>query len=364
MRRCPVRARRRCKALTIAGVNPDAFGAFIAKADAIGRDIDAAKTAGFAPEIAADGSFPAGDADIAFTVAGGVLRAPPVKLENPAATLTADITADLKAQLDRRQRADHLSARRRSAGRLGAVRAFQRRRAVRRPRSGDFDSEPLAQFLTQRALERSRRGSRRCRRRCLKNSGCGARCATTRRCKPSATGAAEELRRQQEAARLKAEAEARAKAEAEAKAQAEAEAKAKARGAGEGRSRGKPRREAEAKAEEEVKAEADAEAKAKADAEARARAAQQAADEAAKAEEQRRRKAEEARRTAEARRIAAEQKASARRRAQAPRLSRRENRAGASAAGQCRPGASQNPRQNPALEPSSIDNLLKSLGGG
>ncbi|TIL48860.1 MAG: hypothetical protein E5Y81_27120, partial [Mesorhizobium sp.] len=59
------------KGLTIAGVNPDAFGAFIAKADAIGRDIDAAKTAGFAPQIAADGSFPAGDADIAFTIAGG-----------------------------------------------------------------------------------------------------------------------------------------------------------------------------------------------------------------------------------------------------------------------------------------------------
>ncbi|TIM60770.1 MAG: hypothetical protein E5Y60_30405, partial [Mesorhizobium sp.] len=33
------------KGLTIAGVNPAAFGAVIAKADAIGRDIDAAKTA-------------------------------------------------------------------------------------------------------------------------------------------------------------------------------------------------------------------------------------------------------------------------------------------------------------------------------
>ena len=83
------------KGLTIAGVNPDAFGAFIAKADTIGRDIDAAKTAGFAPEIAADGSFAAGDTDIAFTLAGGILRAPPISLENPAATLSADISADL-----------------------------------------------------------------------------------------------------------------------------------------------------------------------------------------------------------------------------------------------------------------------------
>ncbi|WP_292191285.1 hypothetical protein, partial [Mesorhizobium sp.] len=47
------------KSLQVAGVNPDAFSAFLAKADAIGRDIDAAKTDGFAPEIAADGSLAA-----------------------------------------------------------------------------------------------------------------------------------------------------------------------------------------------------------------------------------------------------------------------------------------------------------------
>ena len=85
--------------MQVAGVNPDAFGAFLAKADAIGRDIDAAKTAGFAPQIAADGSLAAKDTDIAFTVAGGTLRAPPISLDNPAATLSADITADLNTAM-------------------------------------------------------------------------------------------------------------------------------------------------------------------------------------------------------------------------------------------------------------------------
>ena len=38
--------------LAISGVNPDAFAAIIARADAIGRDVDVAKTAAFVPSIA------------------------------------------------------------------------------------------------------------------------------------------------------------------------------------------------------------------------------------------------------------------------------------------------------------------------
>ncbi|MBA3449112.1 MAG: AsmA protein, partial [Pseudaminobacter sp.] len=81
--------------LRIAGVDPNAFPALIARADAVGRDIDAAKTAAFAPEIAAGGNFSAGSAELAFTVAGGVLRAPPVTLDNPSARLTAELRGDL-----------------------------------------------------------------------------------------------------------------------------------------------------------------------------------------------------------------------------------------------------------------------------
>ncbi|CAH2406744.1 AsmA family protein [Mesorhizobium ventifaucium] len=332
------------KGLTIAGVNPDAFGAFIAKADAIGRDIDAAKTAGFAPQIAADGSFPAGDADIAFTIAGGTLRAPPVNLENPAATLSADITADLKASMvaasgsityrpgDEALVGSDPTVNFSVDGPFGAAKR-------------QFDSEPLAQFLTQRALEKEQQRVEAMQAALLERQRLRREVRYYAALQAERDRAAEELRKQQEAARLKAEADARAKAEAEAKAQAEAEARAKA--------------DAEARAEAEAKAKADAEAKAKADAEARARAAQQAANEAAKAEEQRRRKAEEARRMEEAGRIAAEQKArlDAERRAAAEQAQKIERAR--------QPAANDNPRPSePTLEPSSIDNLLKSLGGG
>lgn len=322
------------KGLTIAGVNPDAFGAFIAKADAIGRDIDAAKTARFAPQIAADGSFPAGDADIAFTIAGGTLRAPPVNLENPAATLSADITADLKASTvaatgsityrpgDEALVGSDPTVNFSVDGPFGAAKR-------------QFDSEPLAQFLTQRALEKEQQRVEAMQAALLEKQRLRREVRYYAALQAERVRAAEELRKQQEAARLKAEADARAKAEAEAKAQAEAEAKAMA----------------------------DAEAKAKADAEARARAAQQAMDEAAKAEEQRRRKAEEARRTEEAARIAAEQEAKldAERRAAAEQAQKFERMR--------QPPANDNPdpsesAPNPTLEPSAIDNLLKSLGGG
>ncbi len=83
--------------LAISGVNPDAFAAIIARADAIGRDVDAAKTAAFVPSIAGSGTFAAKDAELAFSLAGGVLRAPPLTLEAPAATLTTEVRADLNS---------------------------------------------------------------------------------------------------------------------------------------------------------------------------------------------------------------------------------------------------------------------------
>ncbi|CAH2408569.1 AsmA family protein [Mesorhizobium escarrei] len=350
------------KGLTIAGVNPEAFGAFIAKADAIGRDIDAAKTAGFAPPIAANGSFPAGDADIAFTIAGGTLRAPPVNLENPAATLSADITADLKASTvaasgsityrpgDEALVGSDPTVNFSVDGPFGAAKR-------------QFDSEPLAQFLTQRALEKEQQRVEAMQAALLEKQRLRREVRYYAALQAERDRAAEELRKQQEAARLKAEADARAKAEAEAKAQAEAEAKAKADAQARAEAEARARAGAQARAEAEVKAKADAEAKAKADAEARARAAQQAADEAAKAEEQRRRKAEETRRTEEAGRIAAEQKAKldAERRAAAEQAQKIERAR--------QPPANDNPgppesAPKPTLEPSSIDNLLKSLGGG
>ncbi|MER9306118.1 AsmA family protein [Mesorhizobium sp. M0496] len=316
------------KSLQVAGVNPDAFNAFLAKADAIGRDIDAAKTAGFAPDIAADGSLAAKDTDIAFTVAGGTLRAPPISLENPAATLSADIAADLNTSIIFAKGAityrpgDEALVGSEPAVNFTAEGPFG---AVKR----QFDSEPLAQFLTQRALEKEQQRVEAMQAALLEKQRLRREVRYYAALQTERDKAAEELRKQEEAARLKAEADAKAKAEADAQAKAEADAKAQA--------------------DAEAKAKADADAKAKADADAKAAAEQQAADEAAKAQaEQERQKAEEAMRVAsqEKAKLEAERKA-----AQAPKVERAPL-----------PEARDNPPPaKPKSNPFTIDNLLKSL---
>ncbi|UVK46035.1 AsmA family protein [Mesorhizobium sp. AR07] len=326
------------KDLKVAGVNPDAFNAFLAKADAIGRDIDAAKTAGFAPQIAADGSFAAKDTDVAFTAAGGTLRAPPISLENPAATLSADITADLSTSTVSAKGAvtyrpgDEALVGSEPVMNFTAEGPFG---AVKR----QFDSEPLAQFLTQRALEREQQRVEAMQAALLEKQRLRREVRYYVALQDARDKAAEELRQQEEAARLKAEADAKAKAEADAQAKAEADAKAQADA------------EAKAKADADAKAKADADAKAKADADAKAAAEQQAADEAAKAQadEQERLKAEEAKRIAsqEKARLEAERKAAQ----QAPKVERAPL-----------PEANDNPPPaKPKANPFTLDNLLKSL---
>lgn len=325
------------RGLQVAGINPDGFSALLAKADAIGRDIDAAKTADFAPGIAADGNFPAGDAEIAFTIAGGTLRAPPISLENPSATLSADLTADLNTST--------VSAKGAITYRPGDEALVGSEPVVNFTAEGpfgaikrQFDSEPLAQFLTQRALEKEQQRVEAMQAALLEKQRLRREVRYYAALQDARDKAAEELRQQEEAARLKAEADAKAKAEADAQARAEAEAKAKADA------------EAKAKADADAKAKADAEAKAKADADAKAAAEQQAADEAAKAQaEQERQKAEEATRIAsqEKARLEAERKAAE----QAPKVEPAPL-----------PEANDNPPPaKPKSNPFTIDNLLKSL---
>lgn len=315
------------KGVKVSGVNPDAFPAFLVKADRIGRDIDAAKTAGFAPDIAADGSFAAGDTDVAFTVAGGTLRAPPVSLENPAATLSADVTADLNAAT--------VSAKGAITYRPGDEALIGSEPVVNFTAEGPFgavkrafDSEPLAQFLTQRALEKEQQRVEAMQAALLEKQRLRREVRYYAALQTERDKAAEELRRQEEAARLKAEADAKAKAEAQAKADADAKAQAEA----------------------DAKAKADADAKAKADADAKAAAERQAADEAAKAQaEQERQKAEEAMRIAsqEKAKLEAERRAAQ----QAPKVERAPL-----------PQANDNPPPaKPKSNPFTIDNLLKSL---
>ncbi|RWI94924.1 MAG: AsmA family protein [Mesorhizobium sp.] len=302
------------KGLTIAGINPDAFAPVIAKADAIGRDIDAAKTAGFALEIAGQGSFAAGNTDIPFTVANGTLRAPPISLDNPAATLSADVTADLDAST--------LAAKGAITYRPGDEALVGSEPAVNFSLAGQigatslqFDSAPLAQFLTQRALEKEQQRVEAMQAALLEKQRLRREVRYYAALQTERDRAAEELRRQEEEARQKAQAEARAKAEAEAQAKAEAEARAKA----------------------------EADAQAAADADAKAKAEQQAAAAKAQAEADRKR-AEQAR--LEAERRAAEQ---------APKVDR-------SLPGVNDGSVPEPPK--PKSNPFTIDNLLKSLDGG
>lgn len=328
------------KGLTIAGINPDAFAPVIAKADAIGRDIDAAKTAGFAPEIAGQGSFAAGNTDIPFTVANGTLRAPPISLDNPAATLSAEVTADLDAST--------LAAKGAITYRPGDEALVGSEPAVNFSLAGQigatslqFDSAPLAQFLTQRALEKEQQRVEAMQAALLEKQRLRREVRYYAALQTERDRAAEELRRQEEEARQKAEAEARANAEAEAQAKAEAEAQAKAEEEARAKAEADAKAQAEAEAEARAKAEADAQAAANAD--AKAKAEQQAAAAKAQAEADRKR-AEQAR--LEAERRAAEQ---------APKVDR-------SLPGVNDGSVPEPPK--PKSNPFTIDNLLKSLDGG
>jgi hypothetical protein len=289
--------------LTIAGVNPDAFGAIVVQADVVGRDVDAARTAAFAPPIASGGTFPAKDAEFAFSVAGGVLRAPPLTLEAPAATLTAEVRADLNS---RTIAADGSIAYQPGDERLvgsepvvrfavqGPLRALEKR----------LDTDPLAQFLTQRALEREQARVEAMQAILLEKQRLRREVRYYASLQAERDRIAEELRRADEALRRKAEEEARRKAEEAARAAAEQAAREEA----ERQKAAEQALEEAARAAAEAAARAEEERQKAVEAEAeRQKAAEQALEEA-------RRRAEEeeiAQRAAEAIRLVEQERARA-----------------------------------------------------
>ena len=143
----------RIENLMIPGVNPGAFDAIIKGADAIGREIDAAKVAGYAPDILGRGTFAAEGVDVPFTIAAGVLRTPPIYLETEGARLEAEVKADLAANdiaVDGSigyAEGDEALAGSEPVVNIAVSGSYG-------DTSRSFDTEPLAQFLTQRALER------------------------------------------------------------------------------------------------------------------------------------------------------------------------------------------------------------------
>ena len=140
------------RGIAVSGVAPDAFPDLIARADEAGADIDAAAVSTFAPPLVRAGTFEAAGVDIAFTLANGSLRAPPFRLETQGAALAGQVGADLAAR--------SVSAEATLVFDPGHEALAGAEPAVRFVASGppdsirvEVDTGPLAQFLTQRALE-------------------------------------------------------------------------------------------------------------------------------------------------------------------------------------------------------------------
>ena len=287
------------RSLTVDGVDPLAFEQFIARADQFGKDIDVAKTASFAPDIAGAGSFAADPVEAAFTVAAGVLRAPPLKLTNPAATIEADLQSNFNT--------GEVTVDGTIGYEPGQETLVGSEPALRFSLSGPvgatvrtFDSEPLAQFLTQRALEieqarveamqsallEKQRLRREARYYAALQEDHDRATEQWRReqakTRAAAEAEAEAKRRAEEEARLKAEAEERVRQAEAAKARLEAEEKARIEAEERARFAAE---EAERQAAEATRLEAEAAAKLEADEKARLEAeaqAQRAAEDVAR----------------------------------------------------------------------------------
>ncbi len=139
--------------LVIKGLNPSAFGEIIAAADRQGPSISAADVAAFAPSILREESFDAGSFEFAFSVANGSVRVPPVRASASRSSLTMDAVVDIAEQ-----RFVATGSLEYEPGREGVVGSDPLVGLVAEGALGEvslrLETEPLAQFLTQRALER------------------------------------------------------------------------------------------------------------------------------------------------------------------------------------------------------------------
>jgi len=247
------------RSVTVEGLNPAAFGAFIARADQLGKDIDAARTAEFAPALAAAGSFAAEPGEAAFTVAGGVLRAPPLRLRNSSATVEANVQSDLNTgEVSVSGAVTYDAGQEALIGSEPALR-FSLQGPLGKT-TATFDSEPLAQFLTQRALEIEQARVEAMQSALLEKQRLRREVRYYAALQDEHDRTVEEWRKQQEEARKAAEAEAEAKRKLEEEARLKAEADERAR------------------QEEAEKARLAAEKQAMEEAEARARAAAEEAE--------------------------------------------------------------------------------------
>ena len=374
--------------MEVRGINPNALPALMAEADRIGRDIKEAAVAEFAPRIAGQGEFPGGKAELSFTIAGGVLRSSPLTLAAPGATLSAELRADLAEwSIAASGEVTYDPGNEALVGSQPSLNFSLE--GVPGEATLVFDTQPMAQFLTQRALEIEQARVEAMQAALLEKQRLRREVryyAMLQQARADAEAERlrleeEERRKAEEEARVRAEAEAKAKAEEEARLKAEAEAKAKAeeeaRLKAEEEARLQAEEEAKRKAEEEAKRkaeeEAEAEARRKAESEATARAAEEAAR--ARTEEERRLKLEEDARLKATQDAQAAAEAAAREKTAAPQGATAVPSAAAEPlvdmAGRPRqdgevkrPPAPVSPGQEPKPDGFSLERLFRSLGGG
>ena len=141
-----------------------------------------------------------------------MLRAPPLELENDAATIEADLQADFNTGEYRGRRHDQPTSRARRRWSVRSRRCASASKARRARPTRTFDSEPLAQFLTQRALEIEQARVEAMQAALLEKQRLRREVRYYAALQDEHDRAAEEWRRREEEARLKAAAEAEASA--------------------------------------------------------------------------------------------------------------------------------------------------------
>jgi uncharacterized protein involved in outer membrane biogenesis len=139
--------------LIVSGINPAAIAPILEEADSLGVEINGENVRAFAPALVRRDRLSAGNVDLAFTIANGVARMPPVQLESRGTRMSVEAAADLRDET--------VSASGTITYDPGLEAVAGSEPAVRFALNGpigeaqlELDTAPLAQFLTQRALER------------------------------------------------------------------------------------------------------------------------------------------------------------------------------------------------------------------
>lgn len=142
--------------VTIEGIDGSAFQRIVAEADRLGREMNEDAIRAMTRRLMEQGRFAGEDVAFAFTVAGGVLRAPSFQIAGPAATLRASFQLDLaRAEIVGDGDLVFAAGAQEVAGAEPTL-TLHVKGPVDAPRA-THDAGPLLRYLTQRALELEQR---------------------------------------------------------------------------------------------------------------------------------------------------------------------------------------------------------------